>query len=1109
MNKIKYILLALTALFAVSCLQDKVFEEITSVPLKRCLEPMNLSAKVDANSGVLTTFRWDVTTDAEEYLLEVLDAKTSEAVLTKTLVGKEVPFVTDELEADRTYTFRVTAKSSKLQDSKVAEYDGSFKTYAVKDNLFLVVAAKSAESVSLTWSKDASDYRDVTHIEATPVAGGAAVSKELNATEAEAAAAVIGGLAPSAEYDIVLFFKSASRGAVTVWTAPAQGSLSRVTTSEALIAAMTAGDDVYVGAEGSPYVVGSVTPAKGFRMLGEYAADGSRPVVQGDIVLNVGYTGDLHIENIHFDGTARSRIIDHKGGELNIEKISLVNCEITGYNCGIFYDNVADQLTLGELLIEGCDIYNIPGSGGDGVDVRNAAAIGTITFRNNTVYDAFRSFFRIDDKSTSLNAFVMENNTIKNVAIPDKGILYIRCPWTSLSAKNNLFLYQQGEKAVLATTNLPENAPANVSGSNNYCYAIGEKFFGESKNFTAAQIGATVLADDPCFNAKGNNFHLSNADLQDKQVGAAKWWNAYVEPVEDLTLAVTAAPHVWNLGDATLFAGDLEKSKVRDGLLFVASEERKMNLDGAISFNAAAAVNKKGVPTDGYVAFKAAENGSVVIKMEDPDADGCQIVVAVGDADGGAATVKGGAVANANGDPQKVVLTGISEESLVYLYPTGASKITALAWSADVAGVNTALAAPKLAIDVESITEGDETPISVSWGAVANAANYTVTFNKKKTTTEELSFVIDAETAAALAAGVYTVSVVANPDAADTYNTASEAATVAFAVMAPAGGGEVTVEKTLTWDFSSEDWQAELASKGAKGADITNWESSVDGLTWTSTQKSKWNTATINEETVYYIQAGGKSDGSDRFFRFTAPAAGQLRVTASNTGSSEDLTRMVTVSVNGGEPQSVAGGAPSTAPTVCEFEIEAGAVKIYPTGNGLRFLKIEFTYLETTSGGGQPPIAKEDYVWDFSSEAWQTELAAKGAKGADITNWVSTVDGLTWTSTQKSKWNTATINEETVYYIQAGGKSDGSDRFFSFTANSAGKLSVTASNTGSSEDLTRMVTVSVNDGEPQSIAGGVPSTAPAVCEFDIDAGAVKIYPTGNGLRFLKIEFHSK
>mgnify|MGYP002623208034 CR=1 FL=1 len=75
MNKIRYILIAFIALVLAGCVQDKVFDELKTVPLKRCLEPMNLSARVDANSGVATTFRWDVTTDAEEYLLEVLDAE--------------------------------------------------------------------------------------------------------------------------------------------------------------------------------------------------------------------------------------------------------------------------------------------------------------------------------------------------------------------------------------------------------------------------------------------------------------------------------------------------------------------------------------------------------------------------------------------------------------------------------------------------------------------------------------------------------------------------------------------------------------------------------------------------------------------------------------------------------------------------------------------------------------------------------------------------------------------------------------------------------------------------------------------------------------------------
>ena len=89
MNKLKYIFIALAAVVASACVQDKVFEEITSVPLKRCLEPMNLSARVDANSGVATTFRWDVTSDAEEYMLEVLDADSESVVLTKILTPKE------------------------------------------------------------------------------------------------------------------------------------------------------------------------------------------------------------------------------------------------------------------------------------------------------------------------------------------------------------------------------------------------------------------------------------------------------------------------------------------------------------------------------------------------------------------------------------------------------------------------------------------------------------------------------------------------------------------------------------------------------------------------------------------------------------------------------------------------------------------------------------------------------------------------------------------------------------------------------------------------------------------------------------------------------------
>ncbi|MBO6170031.1 MAG: DUF4957 domain-containing protein [Bacteroidales bacterium] len=1093
MNKIRFAILGLAALAAVSCM-NKEFEEITTVPLKRCLEPMNLSAKVDANSGVQTTFKWDVTSDAEQYILEVL-TEDGKSVLYDTLAPAQVPFVT-ELEADGVYTFNVRGISSKLDDSNLAEYGETFKTYAIKDNLYLALTGKTSESVSLSWSKEVSDYMDVSHIEAKPVSGGKAVTLDIENNEAvkTAAAATLTGLTPSTEYNIVLYFKSASRGALTVWTSPAPGTLTKVTTSDALKAAMTAGDDVYVGAEGSPYSVGSITPAKGFRMLGEPDASGNAPVVSADLVLDAGFTGDLYFENISFDGTGRDRIINHKGGEMQIGKISIVNCVIANYNAGIYYDNSGDKLDLGEFLIEGCDIHDILGSGGDGFDVRNNSAISKITFRNNTVFDSFRSFFRIDDKSTSLEEIVFENNTVKNIAVNDKGIFYIRAPWKKFTINKNLFMFQQGEKAVIATTNNVDNVPSDITAADNYYYNVGEKFFGESKNFTAAQISAKALAADPCFNSKGNFFNLANEELQDKKVGAAKWLNAYVEPKEDLTLGLTEAPHTWDLTDATLFAADLTKSKVRDGLLMVASEACPMNLDGAISFMAASAKNKKGVPTDGYIAFKVNTPGSVVLKVDDPKALGSQVVVATGDVDGAAATIKGGAVANADGSLQKVVLNGIKGETMVYLYVTGAAKISTLAWSPDTAGVNTSLEAPKPAISVETITKGDATEIVVSWAAVPNAASYTVTFNKAKTTTEDTSFVIDAETAAGLDAGSYTVSVVANPADTDIYNTASEAGVAAFAVLA-AGGGEDTVEVTLTWDFSSSEWQAELGRLGASGSDITGIDMTYDGLTFYSSSKSKYGAS--------YIQFGGaglnKTSGElDRYFKFTAPAGGTLKVTASNTGSSEDLTRMVYTKV-GDNVQQLPGGYSSTAAQAVEFEVPAGEVYISSAGNGLRFYKMEFTYTTTSGGSGKTPV---EYDWNFSSAEWQSELGRLGASGSDITSINMTYDGLTFYSNPKSKYGSN--------YIQFGGaglnKTSGElDRYFMFTAPEAGTLKVTASNTGSSEDLTRMVYVKVGD-NVQQLPGGYSSTAAQAVEFEVPAGEVYIASAGNGLRFYEIYY---
>ena len=141
---------------------------------------------------------------------------------------------------------------------------------------------------------------------------------------------------------------------------------------------------------------------------------------------------------------------------------------------------------------------------------------------------------------------------------------------------------------------------------------------------------------------------------------------------------------------------------------------------------------------------------------------------------------------------------------------------------------------------------------------------------------------------------------------------------------------------SYTWDFSTAEWQAALADQApdARDANQTNWSVSLAGLTYTSVKSSKWSSA--------YIQPGGAGTSTDRVFSFTAPKDGFLKVTASNTGSTAATDRYVTV-LNDGTETSQVGAVPSTSPTVLSFEVKEGAVKVYPTGNALRFYKFAFT----------------------------------------------------------------------------------------------------------------------------------------------------------------------
>lgn len=285
---------------------------------------------------------------------------------------------------------------------------------------------------------------------------------------------------------------------------------------------------------------------------------------------------------------------------------------------------------------------------------------------------------------------------------------------------------------------------------------------------------------------------------------------------------------------------------------------------------------------------------------------------------------------------------------------------------------DTKLAAPVVTLAPAKVTLGESVEVAASWAAVDGAASYEVTFNNgAPETVNATSYTIPAATVAALAVGEYTISVVANP--ADAGAQASDAGTAKLTVAdASTPGGD-----NFAWNFSDAGFDEYYAQIGEANNDTFNavW----NGLTITSGKSIKCGT----NSGMRYIQAGGAGSATQRCFSFAATASGKLKVVASNTGSSEDLTRMVTVAVNGSVIESLPGGYSSATPTACEFDLTisgGSTVTIYPTGNGLRFYSIEYT----SEGGGQGGGGDAGTAYSWGADDWTAAWAGFANSTGDI-----------------------------------------------------------------------------------------------------------------------------
>ena len=1098
---------------------DPVVEEIE---YGRVLSPLKFDAEVVPSTGTDVVLNWQKMANAEGYELEIYeqvdDSKEVSTANTGIKVGDtyiiaadEVPYTVYGLEVDKSFYARVRGFSSVVPASNWTYLEKTFSTSAVRSSLNPTITARTSSSVTLSWD-DAADKADLTSVRVEKVLGdGEGVKVAVSAAEIAAASKTIEGLDPAREYRFTLLFgKAGNRGSVTAFTRPSIDGVSTVKTAAELYAAINnqsgtikllldysdAGVDMMdaypdpakklINVTGDVYLYGNATEA------------GVKPTIKTAVFDLASGSTVLHLEDLVLDGAGTGALTENLSAGMTA--IEYVNCEITGYAKAIYsVASSASAASVAKFLVDGCYVHDINAAGtegGDFIDVR-AGSNGSFTVSNSTFYACARTFFRMSDNAT-VESVLAENCTFNlvtatNSSSNNAGIFAVRVKTGAHSVKavKNVFLNEFSEKEDATTTwvrlcrNSTDSYRPDCSG--NVYYNTGDAWYvstavpaaddtqGDKTFEEVAKNEATLLSNDPCINSIAGKLYLDGTNgalIKTLKAGDPRWWDA-VQPVVIRPTELTVAPdeYTWDFTEKTIY--DTEEitapTIIGNARIYAnASVPANVVMSKGINFSKTAALDEIGVPVYSAVEVLTAGYGALVVTGESANGLGSFQVLAGGDR----------YAVLADGQAHKVLLGDLEGEHSLYVIANSAATLKKVVWTKDLTPdpAATPLSTPKLTVSPAKVQEDEIVPVTFSWNVVENAADYVLTFDGSESVLTETSLTISAEAIAALKVGEYPVTVVARPVATSSKWVASEAAEATFTLVAKPAGKTVT----LTWDFSDAAWQTEFAKYGAAGTDITNWDVTVDGLQFYSKAKSKYNTT--------YIQMGGKGSTSDRFFKFTAPAAGTLKVWATNTGSSQDLTRVVTVSVDGNVQTLPGGYSVNDGPVETEFDIAAGEVYIYAGGNALRFYKVEFTY--------EPPVI--EYDWDFSSAVWQTEFAKYGAAGTDITNWDLTVDGLQFFSKAKSKYNTT--------YIQMGGKGSTSDRFFKFTAPEAGTLKVWATNTGSSEDLTRVVTVSV-DGNVQTLPGGYSvNDGPVETEFSIAAGEVYIYAGGNGLRFYHVHY---
>ena len=991
-------LFAATAVAAVGCAPEQG-EIIDTIELNRALTPLEFKASVIASKGTDVEFSWEAMEGTEKYTLQLFAAAEdaegntvapnydeASPIETYIVLPEEIPFVVENLPVDESFYARVKGHKTNVEDSHWAVLEEDFSTYPVRSNLYPKAIERGTDYIVIEWNA-AEDKADLTSVRVAPVMGGEEKVVALESADKNACNKKVEGLVACTNYRIELIYgKAGSRGITTAWTRPSTEGTNLVNAADQIINALTG----TIGPvklrlaynDGVPYDLSSVASIQCEpTFIGETTADGKKPVISGLQVISTGKV--FHMEDIYFDGAGQISLLQNDAPADAPATIEFINCEITGYERSLYVSNSTGSTE--KFLLDGVYLHDINpegASGGDLIDFRKGTH-KDIRLQNSTFYDSGRTFMRLfNSKDLQVEKVNIVNCTFNMVTSTksssnNQGIF----GWKTESAANAtefniskcVFLNQfhdNEDKAdaskswVRIARNSTDSYAPTCSG--NYYYNVGAAWFtvgstnlaGETFSEAAALAeGGQILTEDPCVNSLANKLYLNTtSDISAKKVGDPRWWNAQQPIVVRATeLTLESEPRVWDFTVKSKFDTEtLEKATIIDNVRIYATAEvpAEVVMGEGVKFSKGAMVNAEGEPEYSAVGVLTEGYGAIVVTAQGATGIETMQVLAGGDR----YTIL------ADGEPHKVVLGDLAGENNIYVLASSAVTLTKVEWTKDLTPDQTVfpLAKPTITLSATSLDEGTAEAVTVSWAAVENAATYVLTGLGQSltfTADQPLELTVPAEQVAVLPVGEYEITLTAYPVETSSKYSASETATATFKIKEVVLGAPVT----LTWDFSSDAWASAIAAIGTSNNTEVNL--TVDGLSVQSGGGSIKTYDTGRDEFKWAIQHGGKGSATKRYFQFTAPASGTLKVWSSNS-SGEDLTRLVTVQYGAdGEMMQNPGGSPSgDAPTVSEFDIDitkGNDIRIWSDGNGLRYYKIEYTYVAAAP-------AKNHWVWNIN-----------------------------------------------------------------------------------------------------------------------------------------------